>query len=1145
MDPGKDQSNLLFATGSSMKKKKKKKEREKIVAPALAPPPMIDIARSQPRELMEPPRDLTSKQRKRWLKRQKANMKRIEQAESAAATESRRHSSSSEDSVTSHIDVADSTLRCSTPLDGNHGTVTRTVLMRPPVKHWNDSNPGDGDDDRRWVAEAGTLLEEEEHPSGGRTHDLVVGRRKDSSDSVEAGPGRGRRKYDHEVPLIKVTRGTAESSRPGAAKKGVEFLGFRSTIATRTRASRLSTGSKPLDVTSFPSTGDTESTLNRFKTFLRKNDAEDSDESDESESESEDEHLSRPNMAGSIPESFAEQLREMSDPVRPVVHQEAGAHDIDVMSNKEKGGVLDGGGEDRGTASVFSDPSDEALCTVDEAPVSTSAQTLGAAGIGHKPFNASTWPANVGMKRTLLSEEAGGARSGPGLDPSHEIPQEQGSSEEDSFVISPSKDFAVDPEEYDNVYDNIEDISNHLFKSTRPLPKRKLPSTREPSEQGENDEDLTDERSDRDMNHQSGATISANEIYLGNGNVKTGAQTSTSNTDESDNIVVTPRSKTKAERQYCQVSSFASATGSLRIERFNESRRETADAPSHGHEVLTDPKMTAATEEEAISSKTEKKKKKMTGMTSKHFSPIKPKKPLRRTSVENIGHGSDAKASTKTEVMAPAPEPSTPKREKHLEGEGLSHRTRSSSKMQLMSPKEHSREEDKSALVSGEHMEETRVGIAAQGKTKGSPAQENVHVEQTSPSRRTRSTKREPSTRTKRKSTGKVSEHFKVSKVNEELLDRVDLYTPKGKKVPAGTSIAPVPPINADKFGIIQEKLWNQPFWLIIAVTFLNKTTGRAAVPVFWSLKERFPSPEALANANQEDVLNMVKHLGLQNQRSKTLIKIADSWITNPPVAGRRYRTLNYPGRGDGKATETPNIVEEDATLCNGALEIGHIPACGAYAYDSWRIFCRDALRGVADDFHGKNAKAADYVPEWQRVVPLDKELRACLRWMWLREGWIWDPLTGNKRRATPAEMELAERGEMEIEDPTERKFAAQAAGMPLVRESEPANGDAVLLKSGSVHTEEEKLQDREEKRPREQDIAPHTPTPEPRSEHSDEAESDTIVVSTPAKQIKTLKKSQQVHKTPHSFKSKKGMQQKIETEKDSLTSRRSKRLAQ
>ncbi|EME39136.1 hypothetical protein DOTSEDRAFT_97437, partial [Dothistroma septosporum NZE10] len=224
-------------------------------------------------------------------------------------------------------------------------------------------------------------------------------------------------------------------------------------------------------------------------------------------------------------------------------------------------------------------------------------------------------------------------------------------------------------------------------------------------------------------------------------------------------------------------------------------------------------------------------------------------------------------------------------------------------------------------------------------------------------------------------------------------------------------SRAPVPSTNATIFGLIQEKIWREPFWLVIAVTFLNKTAGRSAVPVFWKLKEKYPTSEALAGADQADILDMVRHLGLQNQRSKRLIQIAKAWTTGSPVARKRYRTLNYPSQGDGKASSTPNVIEDDAEECAGLLEIGNIPGCGQYAYDSWRIFCRDALRGVADDYNGANAVAESFVPEWQRVLPDDKELRACLRWMWLREGWIWDALTGEKRRATEEEMEKAVKG--------------------------------------------------------------------------------------------------------------------------------------
>jgi hypothetical protein len=113
---------------------------------------------------------------------------------------------------------------------------------------------------------------------------------------------------------------------------------------------------------------------------------------------------------------------------------------------------------------------------------------------------------------------------------------------------------------------------------------------------------------------------------------------------------------------------------------------------------------------------------------------------------------------------------------------------------------------------------------------------------------------------------------------------------------------------------------------------------------------------------------------------------------------------------------------------------------CGAFACDSWRIFCRDALRGRSDrrwilqpvNSEGKEladvgANGAsrengntgrhtfypmdplDIEEEWKRVLPKDKELRPFIGWMWLKEGWIWDPETGYKERAA---TDLTQRAE-------------------------------------------------------------------------------------------------------------------------------------
>lgn len=116
--------------------------------------------------------------------------------------------------------------------------------------------------------------------------------------------------------------------------------------------------------------------------------------------------------------------------------------------------------------------------------------------------------------------------------------------------------------------------------------------------------------------------------------------------------------------------------------------------------------------------------------------------------------------------------------------------------------------------------------------------------------------------------------------------------------------------------------------------------------------------------------------------------------------------------------------------------EIAHLPGVGAYSLDSWRIFCRDELRGVgramtttgsstvaegadpngnvsvgSGSAAGDTAEEVEFMPEWKKVLPQDKELRAYLTWMWLKEGYVWDWLTGERTVAGEKVMRAAKKG--------------------------------------------------------------------------------------------------------------------------------------
>lgn len=298
---------------------------------------------------------------------------------------------------------------------------------------------------------------------------------------------------------------------------------------------------------------------------------------------------------------------------------------------------------------------------------------------------------------------------------------------------------------------------------------------------------------------------------------------------------------------------------------------------------------------------------------------------------------------------------------------------------------------------------------------------------------------------------------------------KVSPYFPPAPRPPrtprAPTSCIPFPPLSSPRFGLLQETLAQTPFHLLLACIFLTKTRGSVALPLFYTLITRYPTASALAVAEIADVIAVFQNLGLQNQRGRRVVALAKAWVGDEPRRGRRWRK----GRGgrDVKAWEEPIADEEvDGRV---AWEVGHLPGVGRYALDSWRIFCRDRLRGVessmgeyvspfseareVDEQRGVDKKPEaipeqlpstepqppTYTPsptspvshstpqqpqpspqepsgEWTHVLPTDKELRAYLRWRWLRHGWEWDAVTGERRRASEEVMREAEGGGVDVE---------------------------------------------------------------------------------------------------------------------------------
>ncbi|XP_010636260.1 methyl-CpG-binding domain protein 4 isoform X5 [Fukomys damarensis] len=127
-------------------------------------------------------------------------------------------------------------------------------------------------------------------------------------------------------------------------------------------------------------------------------------------------------------------------------------------------------------------------------------------------------------------------------------------------------------------------------------------------------------------------------------------------------------------------------------------------------------------------------------------------------------------------------------------------------------------------------------------------------------------------------------------------------------------------------FNLVQETLFHDPWKLLIATIFLNRTSGKMAIPVLWEFLEKYPSAEAARVADWRDVSELLKPLGLYELRAKTIVKFSDEYLT---------KQWKYP------------------------IELHGI---GKYGNDSYRIFC---------------------VNEWKQVHPEDHKLNKYHDWLW------------------------------------------------------------------------------------------------------------------------------------------------------------------
>lgn len=184
---------------------------------------------------------------------------------------------------------------------------------------------------------------------------------------------------------------------------------------------------------------------------------------------------------------------------------------------------------------------------------------------------------------------------------------------------------------------------------------------------------------------------------------------------------------------------------------------------------------------------------------------------------------------------------------------------------------------------------------------------------------------------------------------------------------------------------LIQEIVAGDPWKLLVAVTFLNKTSGKIAIPVFWNVIARWPTPLMLSRVDENELIDAIQHLGTQNIRAKRLVLLSRAYLQDPPS----FYDLrpSKPGVVTLQLTKSTESSIRQKTRYP-PTPISHLPGTGPYALDSYRIFC--TLH------HDPSSN------EWQNVTPTDKELIRFLKWKWaVAEHRQWSATSGLGGTAT------------------------------------------------------------------------------------------------------------------------------------------------
>ena len=91
------------------------------------------------------------------------------------------------------------------------------------------------------------------------------------------------------------------------------------------------------------------------------------------------------------------------------------------------------------------------------------------------------------------------------------------------------------------------------------------------------------------------------------------------------------------------------------------------------------------------------------------------------------------------------------------------------------------------------------------------------------------------------------------------VISTSDYFEPNDS--PSKSKLSPnwIPP--KSPYNLIQESLFHDPWKLLIATIFLNRTTGGKAIPILWEFFKRFPNPEVSRIADWKQIAGMMHYV--------------------------------------------------------------------------------------------------------------------------------------------------------------------------------------------------------------------------------------------------------------------------------------------